>query len=109
MRTQGGGLPGLILTTRSVFLLAGQVIFVVGVQCQRPPIPDDCPPALSQLISQCWDDDPAARPQFTQIMARLQVRGGHARPQYCAWSAGRGARLISSVPATPSISMKHIR
>lgn len=50
-----------------------QVIFVVGVQCQRPPIPDDCPAMLSQLISRCWDDDPGARPAFPEVVARLKV------------------------------------
>lgn len=52
-----------------------QIIFAVGVQGQRPALPEDheaCPPALAQLVAQCWQEQPAARPSFTEVLARLQ-------------------------------------
>lgn len=52
-----------------------QIIFHVGVHCRRPPLPDDCPPPLASLIQRCWQDDPAARPAFTEVLHLLQVRG----------------------------------
>ena len=54
-----------------------QIIFHVGVHCRRPPLPDDCPLPLASLIQRCWQDDPAARPAFTEVLHLLQVRGPH--------------------------------
>jgi hypothetical protein len=34
----------------------------------RPGIPDSIPSGLSELIVQCWDQDPACRPSFQQIV-----------------------------------------
>eukprot|EP00420_Gonyaulax_spinifera_P020341 CAMPEP_0197901584 /NCGR_PEP_ID=MMETSP1439-20131203/51406_1 /TAXON_ID=66791 /ORGANISM="Gonyaulax spinifera, Strain CCMP409" /LENGTH=320 /DNA_ID=CAMNT_0043522561 /DNA_START=67 /DNA_END=1029 /DNA_ORIENTATION=+ len=34
-------------------------------------VPEDTPPALLELMAQCWDQDPAARPSFTAIHERL--------------------------------------
>ncbi|KAG2501064.1 hypothetical protein HYH03_000883 [Edaphochlamys debaryana] len=49
-----------------------QVIFVVGVQCQRPPLPPTTPPDLAALIAACWADDPAARPAFVEVIGALR-------------------------------------
>jgi len=35
----------------------------------RPSLPPDCPPAVAELISQCWDQSPAKRPSFSDIKA----------------------------------------
>ncbi|PNH07216.1 Serine/threonine-protein kinase CTR1 [Tetrabaena socialis] len=50
-----------------------QVIFVVGVQCQRPPLPPDCPEPLAELIGRCWADDPVDRPAFSEVVPLLQA------------------------------------
>ncbi|KAK9908804.1 hypothetical protein WJX75_003138 [Coccomyxa subellipsoidea] len=50
-----------------------QVIYVVGVLKKRLRIPDRCPEALRQLITQCWQDDADLRPSFTTIVPRLEM------------------------------------
>ena len=37
----------------------------------RPDIPDYVPPAYKQLMEDCWEDDPTARPGFPDILNRL--------------------------------------
>lgn len=37
----------------------------------RPTIPNDCPPALTDLIVSCWQANPEARPAFSQIVDTL--------------------------------------
>lgn len=55
-----------------------QIIFVVGVQCQRPPLPPPgdapgcCPAPLAELIQACWADSPADRPPFSAILSTLR-------------------------------------
>ena len=51
---------------------APQVIFMVGVQCARPPLPDTCPAALAALIRAAWSDSPCDRPSFNAIMDALR-------------------------------------
>ena len=50
-----------------------QVIFAVGVQRQRLPLPPSCPAALLQLIERCWAADPRVRPGFHEILQSLLV------------------------------------
>jgi hypothetical protein len=38
---------------------------------RRPPIPKDCPSALSKLIRACWAEDPNKRPSVEEIMNTL--------------------------------------
>lgn len=45
-----------------------QVIFAVGVQKQRLPIPPHCPTFLAKLMADCWRDDPGDRPSFSIIL-----------------------------------------
>jgi serine/threonine protein kinase len=40
----------------------------VGVEGKRPTIPDDCPPLLSRLITDCWAQNPQSRPTFESIV-----------------------------------------
>ena len=48
-----------------------QVIFAVGTQGARPPIPRDCPPELSALIQACWHEQPDERPTFKEVAERI--------------------------------------
>ena len=38
----------------------------------RPPEAEDLPPALQQLVFDCWNETPALRPPFSEIVSRLQ-------------------------------------
>ena len=38
---------------------------------RRPEIPHDCPPVIHDLIQECWDQEIAIRPTFTQIHRKL--------------------------------------
>lgn len=48
-----------------------QVGIAVLTKQLRPSIPDSCPPAYSQLIQECWHQDPSNRPSFREILERL--------------------------------------
>ena len=54
-----------------------QVISAVISQQLRPPIPDDAPPKLAELIRKCWDADPAQRPSMTRVVMQLSERHCH--------------------------------
>ena len=43
----------------------------ICVKGERPPIPKDCLPSLKALLEECWQKDPAKRPDFTEINQRL--------------------------------------
>lgn len=45
-----------------------QILCVVVVNRQRPPIPDDWEPNLKTLIKRCWAADPHERPTFQEIV-----------------------------------------
>lgn len=49
-----------------------QIIFAVGVQGARLPLPPRTPTALAELVGSCWAEDPAARPPFAVIAQRLR-------------------------------------
>jgi len=40
----------------------------VCVNKERPIIPDDCPPTLKKLITDCWSPQPEARPTFSELL-----------------------------------------
>ena len=56
-----------------------QIMCVVVMKKQRPPIPDDLDPALKELISNCWDPEPTKRPTFAEIVKKFS-RGEVAYP-----------------------------
>ncbi len=41
------------------------------VEGVRPPVPGDAPTAFSELMQQCWQAEPAARPSFTSCLQAL--------------------------------------
>jgi serine/threonine protein kinase len=64
-------------------LLTGELLFpnmkppeiiALVMNGQRPPIPDDAPPALVALIKSCWDQDSRSRPQMTRVVTLLGQR-----------------------------------
>ena len=47
---------------------------------QRPKIPKQWPDGLRSLLKACWHPDPQARPEFAEVLQRLEELrgGGHA-------------------------------
>ncbi|CAN6688193.1 unnamed protein product [Malus baccata var. baccata] len=39
----------------------------------RPTIPKNTPPKLAELLEKCWQQDPAPRPDFSEIIENLQT------------------------------------
>ena len=39
----------------------------------RPPVDGLCPMMFAELMQQCWDKDAAQRPNFNNIMTRLEM------------------------------------
>jgi hypothetical protein len=39
---------------------------------ERPPIPEDAPTSLKQLLEACWAPDPKVRPSFRDVVHRLE-------------------------------------
>lgn len=48
-----------------------RVMYMVAHQGVTLQIPDDCPPAIAELIRQCWEE-PAERPSFKELLKRLE-------------------------------------
>ncbi|KAH3765649.1 tyrosine protein kinase [Pelomyxa schiedti] len=46
---------------------------------KRRPIPDSCPSDYARLVTDCWQQDPSARPSFKEIESRVQVIMEEAR------------------------------
>uniref|UniRef100_A0A2P2LRC4 non-specific serine/threonine protein kinase n=2 Tax=Rhizophora mucronata TaxID=61149 RepID=A0A2P2LRC4_RHIMU len=49
-----------------------QAAFAVVNKNLRPVIPGNCPPAMRDLIEQCWSLRPEKRPEFSQIVKLLE-------------------------------------
>ncbi|XP_024515164.1 probable serine/threonine-protein kinase SIS8 [Selaginella moellendorffii] len=49
-----------------------QVVGAVGFQNRRLDIPADMDPAIAKIIQECWENDPALRPSFHEIMDSLR-------------------------------------
>ncbi len=47
---------------------------------ERERLPARWPPALKQLVSDCWAQDPALRPSFGEVLSRCASRGARLPP-----------------------------
>ncbi|KMT10578.1 hypothetical protein BVRB_5g117000 [Beta vulgaris subsp. vulgaris] len=63
-----------ILTALTPFdnMTPEQAAFAVCQKNARPPVPTECPKALSRLIKRCWSSNPDKRPQFEEIVSILE-------------------------------------
>ena len=50
----------------------GQVVFAVTVRGQRLTLPADAPPELAKLVEDCIQTDRTLRPEFSEIVKRLE-------------------------------------
>lgn len=53
-------------------MTAVQAAFAVVNRGFRPPIPADCPPALAEIMSRCWDANSDFRPSFMLVVKMLE-------------------------------------
>ncbi|KAL6519257.1 Serine/threonine-protein kinase sty13 [Orobanche gracilis] len=53
-------------------MTAVQAAFAVVNKGVRPTIPNDCLPALSQIMTRCWDANPDVRPSFSEVVRMLE-------------------------------------
>ncbi|KAK8954632.1 Serine/threonine-protein kinase HT1 [Platanthera zijinensis] len=53
-------------------MTAVQAAFAVVNKGARPIIPNDCPPPLALIMTQCWDANPDARPPFADVVRMLE-------------------------------------
>ncbi|CAL9106095.1 unnamed protein product [Musa textilis] len=53
-------------------MTAVQAAFAVVNKGVRPVIPQDCLPALGEIMTRCWDANPDVRPSFSEIIRMLQ-------------------------------------
>lgn len=56
-----------------------QTDITMGVTMEnlRPPLPEDCPAKLKELIQSCWSKDPTARPRMARIVAKFSSSKYH--------------------------------
>jgi hypothetical protein len=52
---------------------SGAVVERVVLRGERPPVPNGMPPQYALLMQRCWDEDPAKRPTFEQVIACLDL------------------------------------
>lgn len=60
-----------------------QVFFKV-LMGYRPPVPPDMPQAYKDLMTACWDEDPANRPPFCDIehfLRSMYYNSGKGKPR----------------------------
>lgn len=53
-------------------MTAVQAAFAVVNKGARPIIPSECPPALGEIMTHCWDANPDVRPPFADIVKMLE-------------------------------------
>lgn len=54
-------------------MTAVQAAFAVVNRGVRPTIPSDCLPALSDIMTRCWDGNPEVRPCFVEVVKLLEA------------------------------------
>ncbi|KAJ9147191.1 hypothetical protein P3X46_029379 [Hevea brasiliensis] len=53
-------------------MTAVQAAFAVVNKGVRPVIPNDCLPALGEIMTRCWDANPNVRPPFIEVVEMLE-------------------------------------
>jgi hypothetical protein len=98
-----------------------QIVMEVLGHGMRPPRPGSgcaCPPALWEIMQECWQENRKLRPTFAQLVPRLEVRCAALR--CCALLAARRleqqqqqqqqhARAVLCVPSFISVARAHTR
>ena len=67
-----------------------QIIYAVGVQRERPPLPPACPAGLAALISSAWEHRPEKRPSFEEALDAVRALVGDLSLPYVLHDCGDG-------------------
>ncbi|XP_064949688.1 serine/threonine-protein kinase STY46 isoform X6 [Musa acuminata AAA Group] len=59
----------------------------------RPTLPKNTHPKLDELLHKCWQQDPAARPDFSEILEILQLIAKEVEDEYCRKDKSSGGFL----------------
>jgi serine/threonine protein kinase len=80
--------------------------YAVANEGLRPLIPAYCPAEWAALMTQCWSDDPRARPSFDEVqrtLFRLQRMFDAPRPKHALPAAAEGTGPASRSAGPPSL------
>ncbi|XP_029906306.1 inactive tyrosine-protein kinase transmembrane receptor ROR1 isoform X2 [Myripristis murdjan] len=79
---------------------------------QLLPCPEDCPPRMYGLMTECWQEGPARRPRFKDIHARLRAWEGlssHASSSTPSGGGGNATTQTTSLSASPVSNLSNPR
>lgn len=88
-----------------------QIMYSVGVERRRLPIPPGCPSGLAKLLKECWRHNAPLRPTFSEALQRLrQMRAQDSfrlkRPALLKYPADSSAGAGSAGAGSSSSSRK---
>ena len=58
----------------------------------RPPIPQNCPPPLADIMRLCWQRNPDVRPSFEQLKTKME-------DLYAVYRQQEGGTAVKKVPS----------
>ncbi|KAM3297356.1 hypothetical protein ACQJBY_039302 [Aegilops geniculata] len=87
----------------------GAIIGGIVNNTLRPPVPANCGPEWRRLMEQCWSPDPAQRPAFTEIAARLQSMSAAANQQGKPFLMGITGQKVLQAPADAPVEWVPMR
>ncbi|KAG9351029.1 hypothetical protein JZ751_024918, partial [Albula glossodonta] len=77
---------------------------------QLLPCPEDCPPRMYGLMTECWQEGPARRPRFKDIHARLRAwEGLSSHTSSTTPSGGNATTQTTSLSASPVSNLSNPR
>ncbi|RXM31442.1 hypothetical protein EOD39_7019 [Acipenser ruthenus] len=77
---------------------------------QLLPCPDDCPPRMYGLMTECWQENPARRSRFKDIHARLRAwEGLSSHTSSTTPSGGNATTQTTSLSASPVSNLSNPR
>ncbi|XP_056133438.1 inactive tyrosine-protein kinase transmembrane receptor ROR1 [Lampris incognitus] len=79
---------------------------------QLLPCPEDCPPRVYGLMTECWQEGPARRPRFKDIHSRLRAWEGlssHASSSTPSGGGGNATTQTTSLSASPVSNLSNQR
>uniref|UniRef100_A0A4W5RSA1 Receptor tyrosine kinase like orphan receptor 1 n=1 Tax=Hucho hucho TaxID=62062 RepID=A0A4W5RSA1_9TELE len=79
---------------------------------QLLPCPEDCPPRVFSLMTECWQEGPARRPRFKDIHGRLRAWEGlssHGSSSTPSGGGGNATTQTTSLSASPVSNLSNPR